>query len=179
MAECAQNGKDTFELVGQERWHVAQTLRHHEKMAERHLKEQGFRGFFPLFRKTVRNARQLREIAAPVFPGYIFVILDLERDRWRSINGTLGIARLLTALQQPIPVPAGVVEGLIATLDHSGLALLGGDLKTGQVVKVVAGPFAGQIGVLERLDAKGRVRVLLNIMGGQAPILVDRARLAA
>ena len=29
------------------------------------------------------------------------------------------------------------------------------------------------------LDGKGRVRVLLNIMGGQMPLMIDRADLAA
>ena len=148
LVECVQNAKDAFELAARERWYAAQTLHHREKLAELHLNAQGFRSFLPRFRKTVRHARKLREVAAPVFPNYIFVILDAERDRWRSINGTLGVARLLTALQQPVPVPAGVVEALIATLDHSGLVLVGGDLKPGQAVRVMAGPFAGGLGVL-------------------------------
>jgi len=37
----------------------------------------------------------------------------------------------------------------------------------------------GDLGVLERLDGKGRVRLLLNIMGGQTPLMIDRADLAA
>lgn len=182
--EGAERTEDTrrgnpLELGGQERWYAAQTLHHRERLAELHLRAQGFRSFFPRFRKTVRHARKLREVAAPVFPGYIFVVFDAERDRWRSINGTFGVARLLTALMQPLPVPSGVVEALIGALDDTGLVLLGRDVKLGQAVRVVAGPFAGGLGVLERLDGKGRVRVLLNIMGGQAPLLIDRAHLAA
>ena len=57
--------------------------------------------------------------------------------------------------------------------------VLGANLRVGQVVRVVAGPFVGGLGVLERLDGKGRVRVLLNIMGGQTPLMIDRADLAA
>ncbi len=45
-------------------------------------------------------------------------------------------------------------------------------------MRVIAGPFAGGLGVLERLDSRSRVRVLLNIMGGQAPLIIDRADLA-
>jgi transcriptional antiterminator RfaH len=168
-----------FDLNGSERWFVAQTLQHREKLAQLHLRQQGFRSFFPRFRKTIRHARKLQDVVAPVFRGYIFVIFDPGRDRWRSINGTLGVARLLTAEGQPVPVPAGVVEALINALDSSGLVMLGADLKPGAAVRIVAGPFAGGLGVLERLDAKGRVRVLLNIMGGQAPLVVDRAHLAA
>ncbi len=175
----AEKAKHDLNLHGRERWYVTQTLHHREKLAQLHLGAQGFRSFFPRFRKTVRHARKLREVAAPLFPGYIFVVLDTERDRWRSINGTFGVAQLLTALKRPVPVPAGIVEALVGALDDSGLVLLGGDLKPGQAVRVVGGPFAGSLGVLERLDAKGRVRVLLSIMGGQAPLIIDRAGLAA
>ena len=39
-------------------------------------------------------------------------------------------------------------------------------LREGQSVKVTAGPFADLIGNLEKLDEKGRVRILLELMGG-------------
>jgi transcriptional antiterminator RfaH len=133
----------------------------------------------PHFHKTVRHARQLREVIAPVFPGYVFVVLNPERDRWRSINGTFGVARLISAHHRPTPVPTGVVEALLASVDESGLVRFSGGLQPGQLVRVVAGPFAQVLGVLQRLDAKGRVQVLLNIMGGHAPVLMDRGNLTA
>jgi transcriptional antiterminator RfaH len=166
-------------LTGEERWFVAQTLHQREKLAALHLGAQGFRSFLPRFRKTIRHARQLREVVAPVFPGYIFLILDTERDRWRSINGTFGIARLVSAHGRPVPVPRGTVEAMIEAMDQRGLVRLGTDLTPGQAVRVIAGPFAGGLGVLERLDGKARVRVLLQIMGGEAPFSMDRAALAA
>ena len=173
MPECG------LELSGGERWFVAQTLHHREKLAALHLGAQRFRSFLPRFRKTVRHARQLREVVAPVFPGYIFLILDPERDRWRSINGTFGVARLVSAHGRPVPVPRGTVEAMIAAMDQSGLVRLGGGLTPGQPVRVVAGPFAGGLGVLERLDGRGRVRVLMQIMGGEALFTMDRAALSA
>jgi transcription antitermination factor NusG len=38
-------------------------------------------------------------------------------------------------------------------------------LRKGQMVRLVNGPFADALGVLDRLDNKGRVEVLLDIMG--------------
>jgi transcriptional antiterminator RfaH len=162
-----------------ERWYVAQTLRNREMLAALHLDAQGFRNFVPRFRKTVRHARKLREVIAPVFCGYVFIILDSERDSWRAINGTIGICKLLNMMGRPIPVPDGVVEALFAAAEPSGLVRLGGELRPGQPVRILAGPFAGGLGVLDRLDAKGRVRVLLTIMGGEAAMMMDRANLTA
>ena len=164
---------------GRERWYVAQTQPHREKLAALHLAAQRFQIFLPEFRKTIRHARQLRAVIAPVFPRYLFVALDLERDRWRSVNGTVGVSALVSARTTPLPVPVGVVEAMMAARDASGAVVLGGELQPGQRVKVVAGPFAGGYGVLERLDGKARVRVLLNLLGGQAPVVLDRAQLSA
>ena len=175
----AREPNDNLKLRGREQWYVAQTLHHREKVAERHLRQQGFRSFFPQFRRTVRHARKLREVVAPVFPGYIFVPFDAERDRWHSIHGTVGVCRLLTTLKRPVPVPADIVQALIGAIDVSGCVVLNADLRVGQAVRVVAGPFEGGLGVLERLDGKRRVRVLLNIMGGQVPLMIGRADLAA
>jgi len=85
------------ELVGSERWFVAYTLPKSERRAVLHLGAQGFRTYLPEFQKTIRHARRLRTIRAPLFPRYLFVILDLERDRWLSVRSTFGISRVVAA----------------------------------------------------------------------------------
>jgi len=140
---------------------------------------RGSEVFFRGFVRRFGTARQLRNVNAPVFPGYIFVSFNRERDRWRSINGTLGVARLITTQQQPVRVPPGVVEVLIAGLDGSGLVTFDGGLTLGQAGRIIAGPFAGGLGVLQRLDGRGRVRLLLEAIGGQAPVVINRAHIAA
>src|SRR5215469_10844725 len=67
-------------LEGNERWHLVHTLPHCERRAQLHLGAQGFRTHFPTIEKTNRHARQLRTVRAPLFPRYIFLILDLGRD---------------------------------------------------------------------------------------------------
>jgi transcription elongation factor/antiterminator RfaH len=177
LGQAPQSRDLLLSLRDGERWFVAQTLRHREQLARLHLGAQGFRSFLPRFHKTVRHARSLREVIAPVFPGYIFVVLNPEWDRWRSINGTFGVVRLVSAQHRPTPVPTGVVEALLASVDESGLVGFDRGLKPGQPVRVIAGPFAQFLGVLQRRDANGRVQVLLNIMGRAAAVTMDRAHL--
>ena len=82
-------------LSQQERWYIARTLPQRELQAAKQLANQDFRAFVPRYWKNRRHARRVETISAPLFPRYIFVILDRSRDRWRSINGTLGVERLL------------------------------------------------------------------------------------
>lgn len=154
-------------LKGGERWYVARSLPRQEARAEFQLLRQGFSVFLPRVTKTSRHARKLRTAQIPAFPSYLFVALDLERDRWRSVNGTGGVASLIMQGETPLPVPAGVVENLLNLVDEHGMVRFDRNLGAGQSVRVVVGPFANAIGVLERLDGHGRVRVLLDIMNGK------------
>jgi transcriptional antiterminator RfaH len=72
--------------------------------------------------------------------------------------------------EQPHPVPHGVIEALIAAADARGVLQLGRNLQVGGPVRLLAGPFAEQLAILDHLDESGRVRVLLDILGRQVTI---------
>jgi transcriptional antiterminator RfaH len=161
------------------RWYVVQTLAKRETRARLHLTQQNFSVFLPVVARQVRHARKVRTVKTAAFPGYLFVALDLGGDRWRSINGTIGVSRMVMAYASPAPVPAGIVETLLDSRDAGGICRFDRDLAVGQSIRIVSGPFADAMGELIRLDANGRVRVLLEILGGQAPATIDRASLEA
>jgi transcription elongation factor/antiterminator RfaH len=159
--------------AGDPRWYLVRTLTNREALAAEQLARQGFATFLPRQPKSVRHARRIRISLAAYFPGYLFVTLDLSRQRWRSINGTLGVSHLVGAGDRPTPVPKGVVEALIAASDARGV-LAGPPLQAGQTVRIIAGAFADQLAVIERLDDAGRVRVLLGIVSGQVAVDLGR-----
>jgi transcription elongation factor/antiterminator RfaH len=161
---------DCGPLGEHERWYVVRTLAQSELRAAHHLGNQGFRVFVPRCWKNRRHARRSETISAPLFPRYIFTVLDRTRDRWRSINGTFGVDRLLMSGGEPQPVPHGLVESLIRATDAEGNVHFDFALREGQNVKVIAGPFANLIGSLEKLDENGRVRVLLELLGATIPV---------
>jgi len=164
-------------LTGNERWFLAHTLPKSEWKAELHLGGQGFRTFQPQIRKTIRHARQLKTVRAPLFPRYLFVILDLGRDRWLSVRSTVGVSSLFSSRDGPVPVPMGIVESLIERSEDS-LTRLDTELVKGQHVRVLTGPFVDFVGTLDRLNAAGRVRVLLQMMGTAVPVTLHRSALA-
>jgi transcriptional antiterminator RfaH len=169
---------DRLVLAGNERWFLAHTQPRSEQRAEMHLGAQGFRTFLPRIERTVRHARRMTTVRTPLFPRYLFVVLDLGRDRWLSVRSTVGVSRLVTQqVGRPVPVPAGIVETLIARSDGE-LTRLDADLARGQQVRILSGPFAELVGTLERLDAAGRVQVLLTMMGTAVPVRLHRSALA-
>jgi transcription antitermination factor NusG len=161
-----------------ERWFVARVHPHRENTAQLNLHRLGFRSFAPRMRRTVRHARKLRNVVAPLFPGYIFPILDLSRDRWRCVNSTFGVASLIMGVEQPIPVPQGIVETLVAATESSGTVRLGSDLEIGQQVRILSGPFVEILCRVVHLDDRGRVRVLLEFMGAEVSARLHRSCVA-
>ena len=165
-------------LVGDEKWFLVHTQPNSEKKAEWHLHAQGFKTYLPRIFKTVRHARQLRTVKAPLFPRYLFIIIDLGRDRWLSVRSTVGVSRVFAHQDgRPVPVPTGIVETLIEHSDGD-VARLDSRLRAGENVRLLSGAFAGFIGTLERLDDTGRVQVLLEMMGTTVPVTIHRSALS-
>jgi transcription elongation factor/antiterminator RfaH len=149
-------------------WYAVALQPHADALAKAHLERQGFSVFAPMMLRTVRHARQFITRHAPLFPGYLFVQLDRGRDRWRAVNGTRGVRGLLNADDGPARVPAAVIEELMA-LEAARAAL-----PEGASLEVVAGPFAGFVGRLQRLDGAARVTVLLQLIGADRAVSLDR-----
>ena len=160
------------DVVGK-RWFAVRTQPNREHRAKHNLEQQQFRTFLPLIEKSVRHARKVRQVRTGLFPGYLFVELDLSRDRWRCINSTYGVSSLVMAGERPAIVPAGVVELIIEMSEPSGLVDFTADLRPGMSVQMVAGPLTGLIGRLNRCDARGRVEVLLEVMGQEIRVTSD------
>lgn len=159
-------------------WHVVQTQPHREHRAARELENQGFHVFLPCSLRQRRHARQVTTIAAPLFPGYLFVTFDAAVQRWRSINGTIGVIRLLTTHDCPVPVARGIVEGLMARRDADGYIPLPSRpcLTAGDVVRVAGGSFAEALGLFEEFKDRDRVAILLDLLGRKVRVLIDEAQ---
>jgi transcription elongation factor/antiterminator RfaH len=165
--------------LSEKRWYAVQCLAHREAGAAAQLRNQDFSTFLPRRRRLARHARRIEIKLTSFFPGYLFVQLDLSRDRWRSVNGTFGVARLVMCGDQPVPVPRGVVENLQANCDLDGILDWQPALTLGEDVRILSGPFADLVCELEGLDAQGRVRVLLEIMGGSVSMVLPRTNVCS
>ena len=105
-------------------WFVAQTHANAENKATAQLVRQGFEVYLPRFLKRRRHARKVEIVPTALFPRYLFVAVDLESQRWRSIHSTVGVSRLLCNGDAPAQVAAGIVEGLKRRHDEHGFIKL-------------------------------------------------------
>jgi transcriptional antiterminator RfaH len=163
------------------RWYVVQTQANAENKAAVHLARQGFATYLPRYLKKRRHARRVETVAAPLFPRYIFVEIDMAVQRWRSIYSTVGVSRLVCNGDQPTPVTDDVIGSLRGREDTSGLIRLvhRPNFRPGEKVRILEGAFYDCLGIYDGMTDHERVGILLDLLGRKVRVSLDAEAIAA
>jgi transcriptional antiterminator RfaH len=162
-------------------WYVVQTQVNGEAKAAQNLLRQGYDIYLPRYLKLRRHARKVDFTAKPLFPRYMFVAIDMATQRWRSIQSTFGVSRLVSNGDDPAMVPDGVVHALRAREDDKGFVRIDNTptFAPGDKVRVLAGAFMDSAGLFSGLADHDRVSILLDMLGRKVRVLLDADMVAA
>ncbi len=142
-----------------EGWYVAKARPQKETSLISFLTQWGVEVFFPTIIQPNRTGPRMK----PLFPTYLFCHLDIESSIWPVVRWAPGMAYFLNHDGESIPVPDCVVEYLqqrASQLNGNGLSR---NLKEGDRVVVLSGPFSGLEGVFQRYaSTRERCRILLD-----------------
>ena len=132
-------------------WHVVAAYPKAERRAHAALHLKGFEPYLPLV--TVRwHDRSLH--TGPLFPGYLFVRLDLSRP-WHPVRYAPGVFNLISVDgTTPSICPEAVVEALQATEHLRATPTPAGALwAPGMPCRLATGPFEGHDAVVTQVTA--------------------------
>jgi transcriptional antiterminator RfaH len=161
------------------RWYAVRSQPRKEAVAALHLRRQGFRTFLSLIDKFVRLPSRTATTTAAFFPSHLFVSLSPQRDRWRNVNGKIGVHTLVGFGDQPGPTPMGHVERLVANASDEGRVCFDEPSAPGARVPIVGGPFDGLLGrFLKATDTK-RVSILMSMLARGVTVKVHKAAVTA
>lgn len=148
-------------------WYAVHCASNCEWKAVAHLQRQGFETYLPHYMRSRRHARRVASVRAPLFPRYLFIRMDTERQRWRAVNSTFGVDRLVCTGDYPSPVPDRLIDQIRAREDAAGVVVLGRivPLRPGDPIRIVAGPMIDQTGIFECERDEDRVIILLDLLG--------------
>jgi transcriptional antiterminator RfaH len=151
-------------------WYVVYTKPHREETAQFHLQRKGLNTFFPRLR--LPYGRRNRRHIVPLFPNYLFVQLRLPDD-YNVVRWSPGVSYLVGFNGIPTPLDVTVVEFLQQRSAPDGISPARVSLTVGSGVRIVSGPFEGLVGIIENPpDAKGRVKVLMQLLSRQVRVKV-------
>ncbi|HLM81874.1 MAG TPA: UpxY family transcription antiterminator [Terriglobales bacterium] len=146
-------------LLPSMKWYAVSVRSRHEKLVTRHLEHQGLNHFLPVYRSVRRWKDRRQELDMALFPGYVFVNLNL-RDRLRVLRAP-GAVQFVTFQGQPAAIPDSEIRALESSLS-AGLRLQPHPyLHQGARVRLKRGPLVGAEGIMIR--RKERFRLVLSI----------------
>lgn len=152
-------------IIEPQRWYVVYSKPHKEETAQFHLAHKGLATFFPRLRLPKRVGK--RHTIVPLFPNYLFVRLDTPEE-YNYARWSPGVRCVVNFNGTPTPVDDEVVLFLKRRANAEGIVEACVRLTVGQEVRIVEGPLAGLVGIIQNPpDARGRVRVLLELLGRQ------------
>ncbi len=160
--------------------YVARVRPCHEAIARANLAALGFDAYVPTVREDVRTRFGRTTILAPMFPGYIFVTLDLSDRTWREAAHAKGIVELLPHSDSPTAIAARAMEWVRETEAAENAKKNAGPapkIDVGDLVDVGGGSWDGYSGPIQGINSRrDRIRVLLTILGAAREVEVAAER---
>jgi transcriptional antiterminator NusG len=182
-------------------WYAVHTYVGQEDRVQQHLMERatklGMRGtkIFQVLQPKekaveLREGGKKEEVERLLFPGYVFVQMDVEDDdapgelgeSWEVVRGTSGVTGFVGTATRPVPLSPEEVERLLASVgvarqpvqEEVSAPRVKIDLKAGDMVRVTSGPFADFSGVVSEVNIpQAKVKVLVSIFGRETPVELD------
>ena len=160
------------------RWNVVQSKPHNEERVAVQLEEQaGLEVYFPRIEVYSPRKGERVKVVKPLFPGYLFARL-LMPDEWKLVTYTRGVARMLGDWQGENWIDDAVMEAIRKREDEKDRLIHYYHFEPKDSVVVRSGPLKDLYGIFERyVDARGRVRILLSLIGYQASVEMEAEQL--
>jgi len=113
-----------------------------------------------------------KEKMVKIFPGYVFVEMIVTDDSWFVVRNTPGVTGFLGSSgggTKPVPLPPEEINPILKKCGLMEVPKI--DVVLGEKVRVVTGPFNGQIGSIDEIDAeKHELTVLVDMFGRKTPV---------
>jgi transcriptional antiterminator RfaH len=153
-------------------WTACRLQPHRESLALHCLGLNGFETYYPRLRdRRIRFGRTIENRPA-LFPGYAFVLIELQWHTARWAPGTLGLIMDGTG---PAKVADAVIEEVRRREVNGLIELPKASLHRGARVRILRGPFSGHLAIFADMKPRQRVEVLLQLLGGEHRVALPAA----
>lgn len=165
-------------------WYVVHTYSGYEQKVKQALEERiRLLGKQELFGEVLVPAEKVVELvkgrkktsSRKFFPGYILVNMELSDDTWHVVKNTPKVTGFVGDATNPAPISEEEVREITQQMaDGAAKPKPKVLFESGETVKVTDGPFQDFSGTVEEVKAdKGKLRVLINILGRATPVELD------
>jgi transcription termination/antitermination protein NusG len=106
-----------------------------------------------------------------LYPGYAFAHIDLDTDLWHKIQSLPKVSRFIGEQKTPTPLSEADINLILSKLEKRSAPRPKVDFESGEMVRIVDGPFANFTGMVEEYDLDhGKLKLNVSIFGRNTPV---------
>ena len=181
VEQNSQEEKSVKDSTPQKRWYIVHTYSGHEHKVKANLEkrieymnmsDKIFRVEVP--QKTITKVKDGRkqDKEEKIFPGYVLVEMSMDDDSWYVVRHTASVTKFVGA-KRPIPAKDAEIKKILHR-SQSQTTKIELDVKVGDKIRIVSGPFADFIGdITEVYPDKSKIRANVSIFGRETPVELE------
>lgn len=168
--------------MNEKRWYIVHTYSGHENKVKVNLEkrieymnmgEKIFRVEVPQKSVTQIKGGKKQEREEKIFPGYVLVEMIMDEDSWYVVRHTAGVTKFVGSAKKPIPARDSEIKKIIHRT-QAQTQKIELDVKVGDKVKIITGPFADFEGdITEVYPDKSKLRASVSIFGRETPVELE------
>lgn len=161
------------------RWYVIQVFAGYEEAAkadiEKRIQQAGLQDFFGEILIPSAKLKKFFESGEQedqqLFPGYILIEMEMTPEAMRAITASYRVMNFLGGTN-PAPLSKREVARVLSQVKGEIRVTAGkSEFTIGSEVEIKEGPFAGFVGIIEKVDAESeRLTVMVSIFGRMTPV---------
>ena len=166
-------------------WYVVTTYVGHEENVKEKLEARTesmgmqdniFRVIIPEITETEVKDGVEKIKKKKMFPGYVFVEMIMSDEAWYAVRNTPGVTGFIGSSgkgAKPTPLQPQEIDRILVNMGMSRVDAES-ELKVGDKVNVIDGPFKGMMGTIDTIDLENnRLNVLIDLFGQETPVEVE------
>src|SRR5271154_4165468 len=157
-------------------WFALQVRTRNEAGVAEQLGGQGYERFLPLCKVRKRWSDRIKEVDAPLFPGYLFCRFD-PQDRLPILK-TPGVMQIVGFKNGPVAVDESEIQALQTIVAAGAPHQPWPFLTAGDQVRIESGPLLGLEGILTQVRRSHRLVLSVTLLQRSVAVEIDSALVA-
>lgn len=166
-------------------WYVVNTYSGHESKVKEKIEAKtesmGMQDY--IYRIVIPETTEVevkdgvkKEKTKKMFPGYILVEMVMSDEAWYIVRNTPGVTGFIGSSgkgAKPTPLLPQEIDRILVNMGMSRVNVED-DLKVGDTVSIVDGPFKGMMGKVDNIDTENnRLNILIDLFGQETSVDVE------
>lgn len=166
-------------------WYVVNTYSGHESKVKANLEMRTesmgmenniFRIIIPEQTEVEIRDGVKKEKIKKVFPGYVLIEMIMSDEAWYVVRNTPGVTGFIGSSgkgAKPTPLLPQEIDKILVNDGNKKLDI-NTDVKPGDSITIIDGPFKGMFGKIENVDLENqKLNVLIDLFGQETPVEVE------